>query len=139
MLSLAWLGNLHYWIVLLWVDLGYRTEDAQFIELAKQHMPGPSWSIARHLPTPSAGMPFDSLNAGYAPCDANPSRLKVLHCMVGEASRVTRKLKGRLPEDYPLSVIDETLSALSQKQNEYAAQAHAQLQRLPARQLAEGH
>jgi hypothetical protein len=136
-LSLAWLGNLHYWTILLLVDFGYRTEDAQFLDLAKQHMLGPFWSIARHLPTLSAGMPFDSLSTGYAPCDTNAGRLKFLLCMVGEASKVTRKLKGRFPQDYPLSLVEDTFSALSKKQTQYAAQARAQLQRRPTSQSAQ--
>jgi hypothetical protein len=74
---------------------------------------------------------------GYAPCDTNAGRLKFLLCMVGEASKVTRKLKGRFPQDYPLSVVEDTFSALSKKQTQYAAQARAQLQRRPTGQSAQ--
>ena len=70
-LNLAWLGNLHYWAILLLLDLGYRTQARECIALSRAHMMGPFWSIMRHLPTLGTGMPFDLLSMGYAPASTS--------------------------------------------------------------------
>jgi hypothetical protein len=129
-------GQFALWTILLLVDFGAGRRMLSF-SISPKHMLDRLLVDARHLPTLSAGMPFDSLSTGYAPCDTNAGRLKFLLCMVGEASKVTRKLKGRFPQDYPLSVVEDTFSALSKKQTQYAAQARAQLQRRPTGQSAQ--
>jgi hypothetical protein len=119
-LSLAWLGNLHYWTILLLSDFAYCEAAPEYAVLAKQQMMGPFMSLARHLPTLGAGMPYEPLSTGYAPCHEDAAALKFIACMVREANVLARGLKDQLPADYPLSVGEETLNALSEKRAKQA-------------------
>lgn len=114
-LSLAWLGNLHYWTILLLTDIAYTDASPEYVDLAKQQMMGPFLSLARHLPTLNAGMPCEPLSTGYAPCRTKASRLLFASCMVREANQLAHKLKGRLPADYPVAVGEATLNVLAEK------------------------
>jgi hypothetical protein len=113
-LALAWLGNLHYWTILLMVDYAYRAGDSGLTALSKVQMMGPFLSLARHLPTLGAGMPFDPLTTGYGPGRSSAHNLKFLAGMVREADKLADKLKPHLPKDYPASVGQDTLAALVQ-------------------------
>lgn len=118
-LSLAWLGNLHYWITLLLAHLAYVERTEEYVALAKAQMLGPFWSIARHLPTLGAGMPCEPLNTGYAPCGNGRDSLKYVICMVTEADRLARSVKGILPASYPLSLPEYMVGTLTRRQTEY--------------------
>lgn len=120
-LSTAWLANLHYWAVLLLLDLGYREASPEYLGLAKLHMIGPFWSLARHLPTMGVGMPFDPLSMGYAPGQSGPHSLNLIERMLGEADRLTRELEGQLPGDFPVSVSRTTVEQLRAKRLQYAS------------------
>jgi len=119
-LSLAWLGNLHYWAILLLSDFAYSERSAEYAGLAKTQMMGPFLSIARHLPKLGAGIPFEPLCTGYAPCLTGSYRLKFIMAMVREADQVARGLKDRLPGDYPLGLGEYTIGALGEKRAKYA-------------------
>lgn len=119
-LSLAWLGNLHYWIILLLADATYSEKSADYAALARVQMLGPFWSLARHLPRLGAGIPCDPLVTGYSPCPGGLDRLNFLSCMVREADRLARNLKDRLPDDYPAAVGPFMLEALNEKRAAYA-------------------
>jgi hypothetical protein len=124
-LSIAWLGNLHYWIALSLLDLHFREISAPakppetgagasgaMLTSAEIHMQGPLWSIGRHLPTLGVGMPFDPLGTGYASGrDSVWNRKLVLH-LLGEAERLEKKLDGKLPADFPAGVTEYTSAAL---------------------------
>ncbi len=62
---LAWLGNLHYWVVLNLLSLGYSTGSQDLIALSRGHMMVPFNSLARQLAKMGSGMPFDPLGQGY--------------------------------------------------------------------------
>jgi hypothetical protein len=121
-LGLAWLGNLHYWIILLLADTAYNARSTDFAGLARVQMLGPFWSLARHLPKLGAGIPCDPLVTGYAPCPGALQRVDYLICMVREADRLARNLKDRLPDDYPLAVGEVMLGALNDKRAALARQ-----------------
>jgi hypothetical protein len=111
-LSIAWLGNLHYWIILCLLDLHYRENSAAMLTLAEIHMQGPLWSIGRHLPTLGVGLPFDPLGTGYASGrDSVWNRKFVLH-LLGEAERLEKKLDSKLPAAFPVGVTEYTSAAL---------------------------
>jgi len=118
-LALAWLGNLHYWIILLLADASYSAKSTEFAALARLQMIGPFWSLARHLPKLGAGIPCDPLVTGYAPCPDGPQRVDYIACMVREADRLARSLKGRLPDDYPVAAGEVTLGALNDLRRPY--------------------
>jgi hypothetical protein len=119
-LSLAWLGNLHYWTILLLTDAAYSDADHTYIDLAKQQMMGPFLSLARHLPTLDVGMPCEPLSTGYAPCRTTAARLRFVSSMVGESNQLAQQLKDRLPADYPLAVGEAMMSTLTEKRAQYA-------------------
>lgn len=116
-LSTAWLGNLHYWTVLFLLDFAYREESSVYIDLARSHMMGPVWSIARHLPTLRAGMPFDPLSMGYAPGRNRTHGLRLIMHIVREAEELEKKIAALLPGDFPSSTGQETLKAVQAELN----------------------
>ena len=119
-LSLAWLGNLHYWTILLLTDAAYSDADHTYIDLAKQQMMGPFLSLARHLPALGVGMPCEPLSTGYAPCRTTAARLRFVSSMVGESNQLAQQLKDRLPADYPFAVGEAMMSTLTEKRAQYA-------------------
>jgi len=111
-LSIAWLGNLHYWITLCLLDLHFRENSAEMLAMARVHMQGPLWSIGRHLPTRGVGLPFDPLGTGYASGrDSVWNRKFVLH-LLGEAERLEKKLDSKLPAAFPAGVTEYASAAL---------------------------
>jgi hypothetical protein len=118
-LGLAWLADLHYWLILLLAEASYSEKTADFAALARIQMLGPFLSLARHLPKLGAGIPFDPLVTGYGPCPSGPGRIEFLSCMVRETDRLAAKLKQRLPDDYPVGLGQMMLSALNDKRSSY--------------------
>ncbi len=111
-LGMAWLGNLHYWSILYLFDLGFRTGSPTYTALAKQHMVGPVWTLARHLPEYGVGLPFDPLCSGYAPGSSHVATLRIIERTLSEADEVTQKLKAHLPEEYPVSAARDAITQL---------------------------
>ena len=111
-LSIAWLTNLHYWITLFLLDLGYRKGTSDYIELARYHMAGPMWSLARHLPNLGAGIPFDPLSMGYAPGRDGIQALTIIKRILGEAEKLEEQLANLLPSDFPRSTSLDTLEVV---------------------------
>ena len=114
-LGLAWLADLHYWLILLLADASYSEDAADYAALARIQMLGPFLSLARHLPKLGAGVPFDPLVTGYGPCPSGLGRIEFIACMVRETDRLAAKLKTRLPDDYPVGLGQVMLSALNDK------------------------
>jgi hypothetical protein len=67
--SLAWLSNLHYWLVLGLLYLGHGAADAPLIGRAQLHMINCLQPLALTLAADNVGMPFDplALNVGLGP------------------------------------------------------------------------
>jgi hypothetical protein len=118
-LGLAWLADLHYWLILLLADASYSEDTADYASLARIQMLGPFLSLARHLPKLGAGVPFDPLVTGYGPCPSGLARIEFVSCMVREADRLAARLKDRLPDDYPVGLGQVMLSALNDKRSSY--------------------
>ena len=114
-LGLAWLADLHYWMILLLAEASYSEETTEYAALARMQMLGPFLSLARHLPKLGTGVPFDPLVTGYGPCPSGVARIDFLMCMVREADRLAVKLKARLPDDYPVGLGQVMLGALKDK------------------------
>ncbi len=109
----AWLGNLHYWIMLTLLHQGYSNGSQKHVALARAHMMGPLWSLARKLSGAGAGMPFDPLSLGYSPCVSAEANARFLVRMLGEADKLEKQLGARLPSDYPSGCCGETLTTLT--------------------------
>jgi Ferritin-like len=111
--GIAWLGNLHYWTVLLLLDAGFRSGSPTYVSLAKVHMLGPVWALARHMPQYGVGLPFDPLCSGYAPGTNQVATLRITQRMLAEADGLTQKLKAHLPSDYPMTIARESIAQLN--------------------------
>jgi Ferritin-like len=111
-LNLAWLGNLHYWTVLAILSHTYSHKSPELIDKARLHMMGPLTSLARHLPTVGAAMPFDRLSMGYGlGTDAASCRF-LLTRFLREIVALEKRLEGKLPADYPHAVAADTLAEI---------------------------
>ena len=113
-LRLAWLGNLHYWIVLSLLTYGYRSELPAYIRLAQTHMQGPIMGLATELASRGAGMPFEQLSMGYSPALDEQQSLYFLLRMLREAKAEEAALKADLPPDYPAGVTAATILELDE-------------------------
>lgn len=110
----AWLGDLHYWIVLMLLDLGYRHE-LPTSALAKRHMIEPLFALGLDLAATGDGMPFDSLSMGYAGGVDRAGSVEVVRRLALEAGRVAATLEaaGDLPADYPTEINTATAQTLA--------------------------
>jgi hypothetical protein len=112
--AVAWLADLHYWIVLALLDLAYRHASARALFHAKIHMTGPLLNLGRHLATLGSGTPFDSLSMGYNLGRTHEDSVRILGRLLTEAKGETDKLRPDLPANYPFAQIQQTLNALPQ-------------------------
>lgn len=110
--GIAWLGNLHYWTVLFLLDAGFRSGSSTYTNMAKVHMVGAVWALARHMPQYGVGLPFDPLCSGYAPGTTEVATLRITQRMLAEADALTQKLQAHLPSDYPMSIARESIAQL---------------------------
>jgi len=109
----SWLGNLHYWIALSTLDLGYRTQDHDAVELAMAQMMSAIWPIAEELPQHNSGMPFDPLSMGYA-LGAGPTQSKrIITNFAQEALNFSTTIQHRLPDRYDTGATEELISHLT--------------------------
>ena len=113
-LGLAWLGDLHYWILLMLLSAGYSLGSAEHIALARVHMMGPFWSLARRLAALGSGMPFDPLSVGYARGLTREGNARLLSRLLGEADTFEKRLGALLPTDYPADCCRGTQRVLAQ-------------------------
>jgi len=118
--DLAWLGNLHYWTLLNLLQTGYSRGSQEHIALARGHMMGPFWSLARKLSGMGQGMPFDALSLGYAPGVTQESSARFLQRLLAEADRAEKQLAAVLPGDYPAGMCTGTQMALAQPKHRVA-------------------
>lgn len=66
LLTIARLGNLHYWIVLSLLHLSYEARNDRVLRpLAIAHMTGALFPLAQAMSAAESGMPFDPLSLGY--------------------------------------------------------------------------
>jgi hypothetical protein len=113
LLGLAWLGNLHYWVLLSLLSQGYSQGSGEYVALARSHMMGPFWSLARTLAGAGAGMPFDPLCVGYTPGVRRDANALFVARLLGEADKLEKQLGASLPSDFPGECCKGTLAALA--------------------------
>jgi hypothetical protein len=114
--ALSRLGDLHYWSVLLLLDLHFSEdgEKERYLELARMQMLGPVWSLARHLPKLGGGMPFHPLSLRYTPRADTASNCLLAAEMLREAHVMAEKIGKALPADYPSEMKADVLHELEQ-------------------------
>ena len=118
---LAWLGNLHYWIILSLFDTAYRYADASDViqrKLAYKaigNMTQAFWVLGCELAERGAGMPFDPLATQYGLGRDELSALEVIKLLVYEARDQAQRLEsdGLLPDAYDKGVFEGTLDGLT--------------------------
>lgn len=109
---LAWLSDLHYWLVLGLLDLGYRTQNPAISAQAKQHMLLALHPLGEQLASLGVGVPFDPLSMGYSPGRDVAGSVRVLRRLALEAQADAAELAGVLPVGYSADVFGETVAAL---------------------------
>ncbi len=109
---LAWLGDLHYWLVLGLLDLGYRYGVGAAIGRAKRHMTDALGPLGTHLAGLGVGMPFDPLSMGYAPGVDLAGTVRVLRRMAVAAADVAEELRAELPPTFPFAMTGATINVL---------------------------
>ncbi len=102
--AFGWLANLHYWIVLMMLDLHYRVDSEPLNALAQTHMVGPLQSLAGRLAEYGAGLPFDRLSLGYSPAADHAGNLRLLKRLSWEADTLAKKMAAGMPAGYPLEL-----------------------------------
>jgi hypothetical protein len=110
--ALAWLGNLNYWVMLAFLDAGYRRKSKLEIALSQAIMMGPVWSLARLLPTKGAAIPFDPLSMGFEAGLNAASDQRFTRLMIQETRDYARSIERLLPGDFNLQLYDQLLAAV---------------------------
>lgn len=112
--QVAWLGNLHYWIVLALLDARYRGPGMALQYHATDVMTRGLWYLGLHLAREyGIGLPFDQLGSSYGLGRDIPCSRAVLVRLVDEAASTARKLEdeGLVPLDYRLSELLASVQA----------------------------
>jgi hypothetical protein len=116
--ALAWLGNLHYWMVLMMLDLHYRIDSEALNAMAQTHMLGPLQAIAGRLADEyGSGLPFDRLSLGYSPASDDAGNLRFIRRLSREADLLAHKMESDLPPGYPLELHRATTALVNSELN----------------------
>jgi hypothetical protein len=100
--ALAWLANLHYWMVMMMLDLHYRIDSPALNAMAQTHMLGALQSIGGRLAEEhGSGLPFDNLSLGYSPAADHAGNLRFIGRLSQEADTLAHKIGADLPPGYP--------------------------------------
>jgi hypothetical protein len=110
--SLAWLGNLNYWSMLLLLDAGYRRKSKLETALAQTIMMGPLMSIAKYLPTKGTAVPFDPLSMGFDPGLSAASSKRLTRLMLEETRKHAQSIERLLPGDFNIKLYDQLLASV---------------------------
>ena len=113
--ALAWLSNLHYWIVLMMLDLHYRIDNPALDAMAQAQMIGPLHALSIRLAEYGTGLPFDRLSVGYSPAPDHAGNLLFIRRLSNEADALAHDIQSNLPDTYPLGIHQAT-SALIDSQ-----------------------
>lgn len=110
----AWLGDLHYWMILMLLDLGYRHQMPTSL-MVRRHMTEPLLALGLDLAAGGHGMPFDPLSMGYAGGVDQAGSVEIVRRLAREADGLARALEraGELPGDYPIDINTATVQGLA--------------------------
>jgi Ferritin-like len=105
--ELAYLSNLHYWIVLVSLDAYYRYKlTKKVLRFSISTMTQALLPLGKYLASKSIGLPFDSSPIGYAPGNTiDISRIFVVH-LLQEAATIANKRIADLPPGFNLGIYD---------------------------------
>jgi hypothetical protein len=117
---LAWLSDLHYWIVLTLLDIAYRYADPydniqrKYQYKAIENMTGAFWPLGLALARRGWGVPFDAMGTQYTLGRDLETALDMVQLLIYEARGQAQALAsdGLLPRDYRMDVFDAMLDGL---------------------------
>ena len=110
--ELAWLSDLHYWLVCMLLDFSYRGYD-KLHAAAREHMVGPLRQVGFQLPKMGLGIPFDRLSFGYARGKGPEHMKKLILRLLDEIESLEHSLASNLPVGYsPGQTIEQTRKLL---------------------------
>jgi hypothetical protein len=111
----AWLANLHYWIILTLLDASYRSTDLRLLYKGVDNMTLGLWVLGGWLAKKySIGLPFDQFGPQYMLGKNAACNIPIIHTLVVEAQDIARQLlkDQLLPPEYDLKIFDLTLAGL---------------------------
>ena len=113
--QIAWLSNIHYWIILLLLHQSYIDSQNFSIlyDLAKEHMLSPLQSLGYKLAQTKQGIPFDILSLGYNPGINAESNLNFIKLLLNEGGLIVERLAHDLPESFPNDIFTTSLHRLN--------------------------
>lgn len=110
--DIAWLSNLHYWIILSALDASYRFGAPKLRMKAVGNMTEALYSLAFCLARKGIGVPFDPPGMENSLGSDLHSSLQILRCLVLEAEALANRLSPVLPPDFNFKVYPQTLAGL---------------------------
>lgn len=110
--ALAWLSNLHYWVVLGLFYISHAEGNRDLIGLARSHMVSCMHPLGVQLAKENVGMPFDALALNYGPGTSADGTRAWTRKMVGELIRFETSVENLLPSDYMSLTAGTTLEFL---------------------------
>lgn len=114
---LAWLADLHYWIILCLLDTAYRAGDRKFCYKAIDNMTLGLWHLGVSLAEKhQTGIPFDPMGPSYCLGRSPWMSLHILRQLVREAESKARQLdkENLLPPAYDRKLFALTLGGIEQ-------------------------
>ena len=112
---LAWLADLHYWLVLTLLDAAYRSSDLRLLYKGIDNMTLALWQLGEWLADKYAvGLPFDQFGPQYMLGRIPASSIPIIRLLVKEAQNCAKQLNEEklLPPGYDLKIFDLTLAGL---------------------------
>jgi len=112
---LAWLADLHYWIILALLDVAYRGIGLKLRYKAIDSMTLGLWFLGKQLSEVyEVGLPFDPMGPHYTLGRSEEMSLRILRLLVLEALHKARALaaEGLLPDEYDPALFELTLAGL---------------------------
>lgn len=111
--QLAWLGDLHYWLILGLLDHAYRGRDRAGRYQAVGQMTRALWSIGVELADRyRVGFPFDPLAPSYQMGSDGRLAVDGLLRLAREAVMVEQRIAGLLPNGYDVDALDSLIAQL---------------------------
>lgn len=113
--ELAWLGDLHYWLILGLLDHAYRGRDRAGRYRAVGQMTRALWSIGLELAnTYGVGFPFDPLGPNYQFGGNDQLAIHGLLRLANEAATLEQQIAaaGLLPRDYDADALTSLIAQL---------------------------
>lgn len=110
--KIAWLSNLHYWIILELLDLNYRTQSMKPKYKAIGNMTEALFKLGEALAEKKIGVPFDQSNIRPNAGKTAEFCVEILVEMIREAEAHAKEIKDLLP-GFNMNIYSESLRGLT--------------------------